>query len=103
MAGSAKQREPRPGDITQFRGHMSQDPLVFRLLIRRQFSALSQAGDKPVDQGGADVDFINVQLGRSRSVFRMNTAATVQHQRDPGLLGYFAEELKVKSRTLTML
>src|ERR1700760_4686796 len=103
MAGSAKKRESRASDIAQFRGHMPQDSLVFRLLISRQFSAFSKAGDKPIDQGGADVDLINVQLGRSRSVFRMDTAATVQYQRDPGLLGYFAQKLKVESRTLTML
>src|ERR1700722_681364 len=100
MAGSGEEGEAATRDITQLRDDMPENSLVFGLMIRRQLSALSHPLDKPVDQGCPDVDFINIELGRRFSVLRIDAAASMQHQRDVGILGNVAKELKVQSRTV---
>src|ERR1700736_2813821 len=103
MARSTEQGDAAASDITQLRDNMPEDPLMFGFLIGGQLSAFSQCVDKPVDQGCPNVNFVNVELGRRFGVFRMDTAASVQHQRNAALLGDVAKKLKVKARTLPVL
>ena len=87
MAGRAEQGETATCNILELGDDMPEDSLMFGFVIRRQFRAFNQSVDKAVDQGRPDVDFVDVELGRRFRVFRVDTAATMQYQRDTRFVG----------------